>query len=55
MMTKAILVIEDHDESGVTWHLSFDGPNPAPEHCARCLDRESAFKLKALIEQLLTR
>jgi hypothetical protein len=54
-MPKTILVIEDHNESGVVWYVSFDGPNPAPEQCVRCLDSESAFKLKALIERILTR
>lgn len=48
-MNGAPLVIEDVDDTGTHWFLSFDGPNPTEDQCVRCVDRAEAFKLKKLI------
>lgn len=50
MQTASIVLIEDHDESGTHWYLSFDGPNPPSDRCVRCVDQQEALKLKALVE-----
>ncbi len=46
------MIIEDVDDTGTHWFLSFDGPNPAEDQCVRCIDRAEAFKLKRLIETI---
>jgi hypothetical protein len=35
---------------GCRWLLSFDGHNPDEDQYVQCVDQESAFKLKALVE-----
>jgi hypothetical protein len=54
MRPAALVVIEDVDDNGTHWYLSFDGPDPAEDQCVRCVDREEALKLKGLIETTST-
>jgi hypothetical protein len=51
-VSTAPLVIEDVDDAGTQWLLSFDGPNPTEDMVVRCVDRAEAFKLKNLIETI---
>lgn len=50
MRASPLVVIEDVDDTGTHWFLSFDGSDPAADQCVRCVDRGEAFKLKGLIE-----
>lgn len=52
MRAGALVVIEDVNDTGTHWYLSFDGPNPADDQCVRCVDRAEAFKLMSLIETM---
>jgi hypothetical protein len=45
-MSIDVQVIEMHDEDGVEWGISFDGPNPNEEDYFEMMDGESAFRLK---------
>ncbi len=54
MKAAALVVIEDVDDTGTHWYLSFDGPNPTEDQCVRCVDRAEAFKLKSLVETMST-
>lgn len=54
MKAAVLVVIEDVDDTGTHWVLSFDGPNPTEDQSVRCVDRAEAFKLKSLIEAMST-
>lgn len=45
------LLVEEVDEVGTTWLVSFGGPNPPPELCVRQSFRSEAEKLIGLIER----
>ncbi len=45
------LLIEEADEIGTTWLVSFGGPNPPPELCVRQTFRTEAERLIGLIER----
>jgi hypothetical protein len=47
---NSVTIIEDVDDTGTAWYLSFDGPSPSDDMCVRCVDRAAAFKLKGLID-----
>lgn len=46
-----IVIVEQHEEYGVDWIVSFDGHNPMPDKCVTLKSKEDAFKLKLLIEE----
>ena len=46
-----LILIEEHEESGVIWYLSFHGPNPEHSDCFRCTNGDEARKLKRQIER----
>lgn len=52
MKAAAVVVIEDVNDAGTHWYLSFDGPNPTEDQCVRCVGRAEAFKLKSLVGQM---
>lgn len=54
MSPAALVVIENVDDNGTHWYLSFDGPNPTDDQCVRCVDRDEAFKLKKIVETMST-
>lgn len=45
------LLIEEVDEIGTTWLVSFGGPNPPPELCVRQTFHSEAERLIGLVEQ----
>lgn len=45
------LLIEEVDEIGTTWLVSFGGPDPDPELCVRQTFRSEAERLIGLIER----
>ncbi len=52
MNARDIVLIEEVDETGTHWFISFDGPNPTTDRCVKCVDRESAIRLKTLILEM---
>jgi hypothetical protein len=48
-----VVVIEQHNEDGVEWVVSFEGYNPTSDRCFLAASRDDAFKAKALIEGAL--
>ncbi len=44
-----VILIEHHDENGVSWGVSFDGYNPDPENLVLCSNERNAVKLQNLI------
>lgn len=49
-----LVLLEDRDNDGVKWSVSFDGANPPNELCVRCASRDEAEKLKLLVEGRFT-
>jgi hypothetical protein len=45
-----VQVIEDHDDSGVHWSVSFTSHNPEASDCVFMASEEDAFKLKKILE-----
>jgi hypothetical protein len=48
-----VVVIEQHNEDGVEWVVSFDGSNPVKDLSFVAASSEDAFKAKELIEAAL--
>lgn len=49
----ALTLIEDVDDAGTRWTVSFDGPNPDDDKCVRCADKAEALKLKGIVETMV--
>lgn len=49
---KNLVVIENHEDYGVEWILSFSGSNPTLDESIKCVSKDEAFKLKYLIERI---
>lgn len=45
-----ILVLEDHNETGVEWGLSFTNHNPEAKDYFPMPDKETAFRLKNYLD-----
>jgi hypothetical protein len=50
---RDVVLIEDVDDTGTQWFLSFDGPNPTEDQCVRCVDQVEAVKLKGLVDAMV--
>ena len=51
-MGPVLTMIEDVDDAGTRWTVSFDGPNPDDDKCVRCADKGEAIKLKGILEAM---
>ena len=47
-----IQVIENIEENGTEWGISFTSPNPEAKDYFKMLDKETAFRLKKYLENL---
>lgn len=43
------VIIESHEDSGVVWGVSLDGPNPESQNFFRCANHDSAIRLRDLL------
>ena len=46
-----MVVIETHEEDGVTWGVSIHGPNPEPDQFVQCRDKAHAFTVKKYFDR----
>jgi len=53
MKKHSVLIIEQHEDHGIDWVVSFAGLNPPIEKCIVLKSKEDAFKLQELIEELV--
>ena len=46
-----MVVIETHEEDGVTWGVSIHGPNPEAEQFVKCRDKAHALQVKSAFDR----